>query len=238
MMGSPGDTGDVYFRRSTPTTHLLRSDYLSVGPLIHWLKTEAPRYVQGVLLDFGCGNRPYEEFFQGKIERYIGVDVVQNESGTVDEIVAPGQHLPFSDSSIDTVLSTQTLEHVAEPRWYLGEVARVLRPGGHLILTCPGTYMLHEEPHDYFRFTEYGLRHLLTSSGLDMVTLTTAGGAWRVVGQTLVNHKAFGRAWRIPVLSDLAYYCTLFCVNLSCGILDSLNTNRKEPANYMLVAKK
>ncbi len=237
-MSSSAETADVHFRRSTPTTHLLRSDYLSVGPLIQWLKTEAPRYARGVLLDFGCGNRPYEEFFQGKIERYIGVDVVQNASGTVDEIVLPGQHLPFSDSSVDTVLSTQTLEHVAEPRWYLGEVARVLRTGGHLILTCPGTYMLHEEPHDYFRFTEHGLRHVLSSSGLEVVTLTTAGGAWRVVGQTLVNHKTFGRAWRIPVLSDLAYYCTLFCVNLSCRVLDSLNTNRKEPANYMLVAKK
>jgi SAM-dependent methyltransferase len=189
-------------------------------------------------VDFGCGNRPYEVFFRTTANQYIGVDVVQNQFGTVDEIVASGQRLPFSDSSIDTVLSTQTLEHVAEPLWYLGETARVLRPGGHLILTCPGTYMLHEEPHDYYRFTEFGLRHLLSTSGLEVIAMTTAGGAWRVVGQTLINHKTFGRKWRIPVVSDLVYYCTVFSVNLSCLMLDSINTNRKEPANYMLVAKK
>jgi 2-polyprenyl-3-methyl-5-hydroxy-6-metoxy-1,4-benzoquinol methylase len=51
--------------------------------------------------------------------------------------VADVQALPFSDGDFDTVVSCETIEHVADPRQALRELARVLKPGGRLFLTTP-----------------------------------------------------------------------------------------------------
>ena len=73
--------------------------------------------------------------------------------------------LPFGDRSFETVFSSQVLEHVPEPWRMVEDMARVLKPGGHLILTAPHIWGLHEVPHDYFRFTSYGLQHLARRAG-------------------------------------------------------------------------
>ena len=73
-----------------------------------------------------------------------------------------GGSLPFDAGSFDTVLCTEVLEHVAEPFRAVNEIARVLRPAGHVILTVPLYFPLHEEAGmNFFRYTPYGLRHLL-----------------------------------------------------------------------------
>jgi SAM-dependent methyltransferase len=221
-----------------PSTSLLRSDYLSMAPVTRWLRSVALGYASGILVDYGCGNSPYLPLFQDRITKYIGVDVTQNASNSVHVVVLPGEKLPFNDGSIDTILSTQVLEHVQNPQMYILEVARVLKRGGYCILTCPASYMLHEEPDDYYRYTRYGLEHLLTTSGLRVLTIATSGGAWRMMGQTFLNHRSFGRTWRIPILSSAFHYPVIVVVNALCGILDRLNTNEKDPSNYMLVAQK
>ncbi len=233
---SPDD--DVRNRRETPRTTLRRSDYLSVKPVIDWLRETAPQYAHGTLVDYGCGNKPYLSFFKDRIDRYVGIDVVQNLHNTVDIVVGPGDPLPIQDNSIDTIISTQVLEHVAEPKQYLQEAARILHPGGHLILTCPGAYMLHEEPYDFYRYTEHGLRYLLSTAGLQLVRIDTAGGAWRVIGQTILNHKTFGRRWHVPIISDVVYNITTISVNVLCAVLDRLNVNVKDTSNYMIIAQK
>ena len=229
---------NIHCRRESPRTNIFRSDYLSVQPLQQWLNDVAPQYAKGILVDYGCGNSPYRSNFAGQVERYIGVDVAQNKLNSVDEVVPPGMPLPVQDNSIGTVLSTQTLEHVSEPEFYLREVFRVLSPGGKLLLTCPAAYMLHEEPNDFFRFTKYGLRHLLEKVGLRIVRIDTAGGAWRLVGQVLLNHKTFGRKWTIPVMSAVIYYCLAPIANLVFSFLDRVNTNSKDTTNYMIIAEK
>ncbi len=229
---------DIERRRDSPLSSLIQSDYLSVRPIQDWLKDIAPIYAKGTLLDYGCGNKPYFSFFEKKIQRYIGVDTTQNKLGTVDVVVKLGEPLPFEASPIDTVLSTQVLEHIAQPEQYLQEIARILRRSGYLILTCPGAYMVHEEPNDFYRYTEYGLKYLLSRCKLEIVKLTTAGGAWRLIGQTFLNHKTFSRKWDIPVVSGIVYYGTVVSVNLMCSMLDKINTNQKDPSNYMLIAQK
>jgi ubiquinone/menaquinone biosynthesis C-methylase UbiE len=66
---------------------------------------------------------------------------------------------------VDAVLSTQVLEHVADPLSVLAEFFRVLKPDGRLWLTAPFVWYLHEEPYDYYRFTSHGLRFLLERAG-------------------------------------------------------------------------
>ncbi len=59
------------------------------------------------------------------------------------------------------VLCTEVLEHLPEPQRAVDEMFRVLKPGGTLLLTTRFLFPIHDAPHDYFRFTKYGLRHLL-----------------------------------------------------------------------------
>jgi SAM-dependent methyltransferase len=225
-------------RRTAARKTLLSPDYLSVGPLEDWLHQVATRYVRGALLDVGCGNKPYASMFADHVEQYIGADVQQNSQNSVDAIIDTSGHLPFEDNSFDTLLSTQVLEHVTEPLVHLREFARVLRPGGTLVLTIPASYMLHEEPHDYHRFTLYGVEHLLKQSSFTPVRIDTSGGAWRLIGQVLVNHRSFGRKWTIPLLSGAVYYSTLLVSNVLFSLLDNLNTNRKDPSNYLVIARR
>lgn len=227
-----------HLRRSAATVSPFARDFLSVRPLAAWISTTAVGEARGVLVDFGCGNRPYEELFRSHVSRYVGVDVTQNASGTVDHVVPPGERIPLPAASADTVLSTQVLEHVAEPALYLREAARVLRPGGILLLTCPGAFMLHEEPHDYYRYTRFGLAHLLGAAGFEILRMEEGGGAWRVIGQALLNHRTFGRRWHIPVLSGIIFRITVPLANILFAALDTLNTNPRETCNYLVVARR
>jgi SAM-dependent methyltransferase len=229
---------DVAGRRGTRSVNLLSRDYLTVGPIERWLASVGISYARGRLLDAGCGSKPYQPLFSHVTDCYVGADLTQNRENSVDVIVGSSDLLPFQDVSFETVLSTQVLEHVPEPAVYLSKLARVLAPGGHLLLTCPASYMLHEEPHDYFRFTSHGLRQLLHKAALTVVRIDTAGGAWRLIGQILLNHKAYGRRWKIPIVSGIVYYTVLVVGNLIFSLLDNFNTNRSDPANYMLIARK
>ena len=73
-------------------------------------------------------------------------------------VFGDGKHLPFRDASVDTVLSTEVLEHVPRPELLVREMARVVKPGGKLLITVPFIQPLHELPSDYFRFTPSSLR--------------------------------------------------------------------------------
>lgn len=225
-------------RREAPETGILKCDYLSMCLILDWLRETAPKYAAGKLLDYGCSNKPYFSFFEGKVNSYVGVDIVQNKFNTVDFVLRTGDPLPFEDNSIDTVLSTQVLEHVADPDMYIRETARVLKPGCNFILTCPSSYMVHEEPYDYYRYTEYGLRHLLDKNGLKIIKKDQAGGAWRLAGQILMNHFAFGGKKRIPIISSIFYYSAVLTGNLFFSFMDHWNTNEKDTINLMIIAQK
>ena len=101
-------------------------------------------------------------------------------------IVGDAQALGLAGASFDIVLCTEMLEHVPEPQRAVDEMWRVLKPGGLLLLTTRFLFPIHDAPHDYFRFTKYGLRHLLRR--FDIVSLeeeTTAVGTLAVLVQRL-----------------------------------------------------
>jgi SAM-dependent methyltransferase len=232
------DQSDIHLRLEKPKTNILSRDYLVMKPLISWLREVAPKYSSGILVDYGCGNKPYFSFFKNHVIDYVGVDVSQNEFNTVNYVINIDDPLPFETNSIDTVLSTQVLEHTSEPDKYIKEISRVLKPEGHLILTCPGSYMLHEEPNDFFRFTKYGIQHLANKHQLRIISLDTAGGAWRLMGQIFLNHRAFGSKFKIPIISKIFYYFWVISSNIVFSVLDTLNLNDKETVNYMIIAEK
>jgi SAM-dependent methyltransferase len=123
------------------------------------------------ILDVGAGDAPYRELFSGHDYR------TSDWSGTFyvpehpTDVVAPAHDLPLEDDSLDAVVCTQVLEHVPEPSEVLSEFVRVLRPGGRLIISTPLTWYLHETPHDYYRYTSYGLHHLLEKAGFTEIAV-------------------------------------------------------------------
>jgi SAM-dependent methyltransferase len=106
-------------------------------------------------LDIGCSARaPYAKYFPDR----VGVDIV---AGAGVDIVADAHALPFPDGAFDVILCSEVLEHLHTPAQALSEMRRVLKRGGTLILTTRFIFPIHDAPHDYYRFTKYGLRHLL-----------------------------------------------------------------------------
>lgn len=105
-------------------------------------------------LDIGAQNGPYAAHFP----RRVALDI---QRGAGVQVIGDVQALGIRDASVDVVLCTEVLEHVPDPQRAIDEMYRVLVPGGQLLLTTRFLFPIHDAPHDYFRFTKYGLRYLL-----------------------------------------------------------------------------
>jgi SAM-dependent methyltransferase len=137
-----------------------------------WLARQAP-LVTGRLLDLGCGNQPFQPWYGPMVKEVVAADAMPGPGVQVVDLGAP---LPYPDGSFDTVLCTQVLEHVPDAELAMGEIARVLRPGGHALVTVPFLYPTHEAPYDFWRYTHHGLRGLVRRHGLEVRTLEAQGG--------------------------------------------------------------
>jgi ubiquinone/menaquinone biosynthesis C-methylase UbiE len=121
-----------------------------------------------LVLDAGSGRAPYRDLFAHA--RYETADfvAVKGKKYTEQDYVCDLADIPVEDARFDHVLLTQVLEHLPSPSTVLAELQRVLKPGGTLWLTAPLFYAEHERPYDFFRYTQFGLRHLLESAGFDV----------------------------------------------------------------------
>lgn len=150
------------------------------------------------VLDYGCADAPYRRLFGPGVE-YVAADLPGNRDATV-EIAADGT-VPIDDASVDAVISTQVLEHVADPAVYLSECHRVLRPGGRLLLTTHGIMVYHPDPVDLWRWTCAGLERVVVEAGFEVVRLEGIMGL-AATGLQLVQESVYfqlPRALRAPV---------------------------------------
>jgi len=129
-------------------------------------------------LDVGCGLRPYESCFPSGT--YIGLDVEvsgRNASLKVADHYYDGRILPFPNDSLEGVICTQVLEHVPDPLFLLGEMYRVIKPGGRLLVSLPFVWQEHEEPYDFFRYTRFGISELLVQNGFKVDSIVKDTGS-------------------------------------------------------------
>ncbi len=143
--------------------------------ILEFLKEHAAE-CHGTFLEFG--NPEYRHLFdQTVIMRYDVMDVVPQPSAS---IVADIQHCPeVPDNSYDVIICTQVLEHIANPFKATGELRRILKPGGRLLVTVPAVYPYHAGPHDYWRFTKDSLPLLFEEFA--SATLTQYGNRLMVI---------------------------------------------------------
>lgn len=131
------------------------------------LSREHNRALPVKFLDLGCGDLRYKVITEDFGWWRVFADFHARTSGVSVECDA--HRLPFKSGVFDVVLFTEVLEHLSYPERALAEIARIMRPGGSLILTVPFLWGTHEAPHDYFRFTEFGLARALDDAGLELV---------------------------------------------------------------------
>ena len=211
--------------------------HIAKRSLARGMRGAAPR-LTGRLLDIGCGVKPYRSMLRG-VTCYLGIERPGTLSRSrVVDAWADALALPFADGSFDSLLCNEVLEHVTDPARLLGEAARVLRPGGVLVLSTPQTWGLHEEPHDYWRFTRYGLGHLARGAGLSVETITPTCGTFATVGQRLASFFFYSTgAFRLLPL-NLLIRPFLAAGQMLAVLLDELAGRRGDPLDHVMVARK
>jgi SAM-dependent methyltransferase len=190
---------------------------------------------RGRLLDVGCGSRPYAPEPGIRVDRWVGLERDRERyAGQPPEVWGSALELPFGAGSFDTVFSSQVLEHVPEPAQMVAELARVLKPGGHLILTAPHVWGVHEEPDDYFRFTGYGLAHLARRAGLEVVGVRPMAGYWVTAGARFCHYLQHFEKVGLTIAVRPAYAA----VQLLAAALDRVHRVESDAWNFLLVARK
>jgi SAM-dependent methyltransferase len=146
---------------------------------------------EGRVLDFGCADRPYRHLFAPTTE-FVGADLPGNPDAEL--VIGSDGTIETPPEAFDAVLSTQVLEHVADPDVYLAESHRVLRSGGRILLSTHGFMVYHPDPVDYWRWTSAGLRRAVESAGFEVERFEGIMGL-SASGLQLVQDAVY---WKFP----------------------------------------
>jgi len=158
--------------------------YFARKGLVEHLTALAPQ-VKGKVLDVGCGNKPYMMLYRA--QEYVGLELdtpVNREVKSADYYY-DGRHFPFSQGTFDAVVSNQVFEHVPNPDQFLDEVSRVLVEKGLVLMTVPFVWDEHEQPHDYTRYSSFGIRDILMRHGFEVLELRKSVDDIRIIFQLL-----------------------------------------------------
>lgn len=178
------------------------------------------------VVDYGCADRPYVQFLPSGVN-YVGADLPGNT--TADLEIGPDGAIPVPSGTAHLVLSTQVLEHVEDPRAYLAECARVLHPGGTLLLSTHGIMYYHPDPEDYWRWTRAGLRRLLDDQGFGVVELRGVLGLVAASLQ-LIQDRTY---WRLPRRVRRPYVAAM---QLRIALADRRDTDASRTINSWTIA--
>lgn len=197
-------------------------------------------FVGKKILDVGAESSPYKKYFSSAA--YFTQDIGQNDTGTINYIGDLNLGITSIQSeSFDYILCTQVLEHTYDPKNVFTEFNRVLRKGGLVFLTTHMVFDEHMEPHDYFRFTKYGLKSLGEKSDFSLEHIKPHGGIFQVINYVL----AFLPIKLFSVRYSLFYYGylvvfgpLLLLLGIVCYYLDFLDKEKTLTINYECIYKK
>lgn len=208
----------------------------------HKLLHHLSGHLKGTLYDFGCGEKPYGPYFDQFVDEYIGIDWSNTPHDSKADIIADlNKPLAVEDGVADSAISISVMEHLSEPSVFLAEVFRVLRAKGTFVMQVPFQWHIHEAPYDFFRYTPYGLEHLLQKVGFQEVEIIPCGGFFSMLALKL-NYFSL-RFIRGPKVLRLLVKLFLmpfwYLTQLSAIVLDGLDRNKpKETIGYWVVARK
>lgn len=212
---------------------------LIVGLIAQVYHENLQHHAKGRLLDLGCGTVPLYCAYRDYISDNICVDwkntLHKNEYLDFEcDLTKP---LPFQDEEFDTIILSDVLEHIPQPDNLWKEMSRVLSFDGKIIMNVPFYYWLHEQPHDYYRYTEFALRRFVESSGLRVIQLKSLGGAPEIMADIFAKNIR-----RVPIigrlLASFAQWITCSFIKTTIGKKASKATMKSFPLGYFLIAQK
>lgn len=163
--------------------YLNGSSYLTAAITADYYSEYIPKYVKGVTADLGCGFAPMYQYYKEYTEKVICIDWANSlhKNKILDMRCDLSKPLDLEDGSIDTVILSDVLEHIFNPKSLLREIYRILRADGTVLLNTPFTYPEHEKPYDYFRYTEFFFRKMVKEIGYELAVIKKVGGEREVI---------------------------------------------------------
>jgi len=180
--------------------------------LFEWLNRNA---LGKKVLNLGSGVGHFDKYLSAGIKA-VKLDIDPAKPGL--DVVADAQRLPFKNESFEIVYSIAVLEHVRKPWLAAGEITRILRSGGHVVVELPFLNVIHAAE-DYFRFTDKGIRSLFDESGYDLVLDEVGSGGGSFLSVFLVVYlRQF-----VPTKAGKAlWYVVMRYIFSICRYLDAL----------------
>ena len=184
------------------------------------------------VLDVGGRIQPYRPLLEGRMSRYLAIDMRRTP---LVNVVGRGEQIPFADEMFDLVICTQMLEYVSEPAAAIGEIYRVLRPGGWVFLSVP-SLALRDADEECWRFLPATLRGLLRP--FRDVEVIPEGGS--VAGLFRTMNSGLNVLVRYAILRTVFQWTLCPVINLSGNLLDRVapGNNQQFTTNYSLWARK
>lgn len=210
------------------------------------------KHIYGNFLDIGCGSK--QKIFQASVKRYIGLEYPSSRqinkqlSNTQADIFGDAHYLPFKNESFDSVTALSLFEHLSEPQSAARESYRVLKKGGIFAVTVPFMNRIHMAPYDFFRFTVYGIRHILEDSGFTIIKIIDGGGMWKMIGYRLAGYLysdvlglGYGsddievkpKKYLLPIFAPFIIFIVLLC-----RFLDKIHCVKKDTLHYYVLCRK
>lgn len=186
------------------------------------------------VLDAGAGEGNYKHYFFA--QRYCGLDLgVGNSQWNYSalDVVGDLSCPPFRADTFGACLNVVTLEHVKDPALVIREIARTLAPGGRFLLIVPFEWEEHQQPHDYFRFTRYGLGFMLESAGFSEISIAPVGGFFRMLARRMLYALQF-----FPGISIVIGAILFVPAALVLPLFEPLDQQRNFTLGYICSARK
>lgn len=198
-----------------------------------------------LVLDIGSGNsRSADDLHPSNTLYRIDYPAVNQRYFLRPDVFGDARRLPIADQTLDAALLLEVLEHIGAHGTVLEEIKRTLRPGGLLFLSVPFLYPIHDAPHDFFRFTNFGLRHVLERAGFEIVRQTQNGNLFLVAIQMLnlalleVCQSAWKKARWLGLLCAALVYPATLLNNVIAAPLTLLPNSGAGAFGYFVLAKR
>jgi len=214
------DTSDIALADTNRTFHVLQQPMRLLPNYYRWTYGRFRPWLAGTVIELGCGAGWGLPHVVDRADRVIAVDhdpvllAGIRDAGfrnveTVAADLMPADWPELAGIRADAVLAMDVLEHFRDDRAFLATAARLLRPGGHLLVKVPADsrrYSAMDRASGYYRrYDREPLVALAQSLGLEVVTISEinrlGGLAYARRNQGKTNFSRSFAAWQLRIIN-------------------------------------